>query len=142
MSSIAPQIAPKIGPADVPKSWGKVNTAGNRFEKPDFGDKNETKEKFTQFVGETFFGQMIKSMRSTVGKPAYFHGGRAEEAFQGLMDQKLSEQLTESTADSFAEPMFRHQFPKLAGQEVALDTTAFRSDSPASLSQLQNLSRR
>ena len=30
-------------------------------------------------LGETFYGQMIKAMRSSVGKPAYFHGGRGEE---------------------------------------------------------------
>jgi hypothetical protein len=114
-----------------------VNTASNRFETPDFGDKNEVKEKFTQFVGETFFGQMIKAMRSTVGKPAYFHGGRAEEAFQGLMDQSLSEQLTESTADKFAEPMYRRQFPQLAAKEAAAN-----SNTASSLNQLQNLTRR
>lgn len=142
MSTVALQHAPKIGPPDVPKSWGKVNTAANRFEQPDFGDKNELKEQFTQFVGETFFGQMIKAMRSTVGKPAYFHGGRAEEAFQGLMDQELSEHLTKATAAQFAEPMFYRQFPQLAEKTAALDTTAFRSDSSASLSQLEQLSRR
>lgn len=142
MTTIALEHAPKIGPAEVPKPWGKVNTAANRFEAPDFGEKNETKEKFTQFVGETFFGQMIKAMRSTVGKPAYFHGGRAEEAFQGLMDQKLAEQLTESTADQFAGPMFDRQFPKLSAKEAALDPTAFRVDPSRSLSQLDYLPRR
>lgn len=138
MTTAAIQHAPKFGPPEVPKSWGKVNTAANRFEEPDFGNKNEVKEKFTQFVGETFFGQMIKSMRSTVGKPAYFHGGRAEEAFQGLMDQKLSEQLTEATADKFAEPMYRRQFPQLAAAEAE----AANSNTASALNQLQNLSRR
>lgn len=142
MTTVALEHAPKIGPAETPKSWGKVNTAANRFEQPNFGEKNEVKEKFTQFVGETFFGQMIKAMRSTVGKPAYFHGGRAEEAFQGLMDQTLAEQLTESTADQFAEPMFEHQFPQLSKKEVKLDPTAFRPDPARSLSQLENLPRR
>ena len=91
---------------------GPVNTAANRFEEPDFGEKDELREKFTQFVGETFYGQMIKSMRSTVGKPAYFHGGQAEEVFQGQLDQKLAEHLTEATADQFAEPLFKRQFPQ------------------------------
>lgn len=142
MTAVALEHAPKIGPAETPKSWGKVNTAANRFEQPNFGEKNEVKEKFTQFVGETFFGQMIKAMRSTVGKPAYFHGGRAEEAFQGLMDQTLAEELTESTADQFAEPMFERQFPQLSRKEVKLDPTAFRADPARSLNQLENLPRR
>ena len=75
---------------------------------------DEVREKFTQFVGETFYGQMFKAMRSTVGKPAYFHGGRAEEAFQGQLDQTMTEELTKSTASKFAEPMFERQFPGLA----------------------------
>jgi flagellar protein FlgJ len=74
----------------------------------------ELKEKFTQFVGETFYGQMIKAMRSTVGKPAYFYGGRGEDVFQGQLDQQLAQHLTEATAETFAKPLFNHQFPHLA----------------------------
>ena len=76
--------------------------------------KEELREKFTQFVGEAFYGQMFKAMRSTVGKPAYFHGGRAEEVFQGQLDQTMAEQLTKTTASKFAEPMFARQFPHLS----------------------------
>lgn len=66
----------------------------------------ETKKAFEKFVGETFFSQMLSSMRKTVRKPAYFHGGRAEEVFQGQLDQVLSEQLSEASAGSFAGPMY------------------------------------
>jgi len=81
------------------------------------GNRDELRERFTQFVGEAFFGQMIKAMRSTVGKPAYFHGGRAEEVFQGQLDQQLAQHLTEASAARFAEPMFERQFPRLAQQK-------------------------
>lgn len=91
---------------------------------------NEVREKFTQFVGEAFYGQMFKAMRSTVGKPAYFHGGRAEEAFQGQLDQTMSEQLTKTTASKFAEPMFERQFPGLV-----------QAGKPSDLSQLMQLHR-
>jgi hypothetical protein len=74
----------------------------------------ELRKQFTQFVGEAFYGQMLKAMRSTVGKPAYFHGGRGEEVFQGQLDQHMVEHLTEATADKFAEPLFERQFPHLA----------------------------
>ncbi len=57
---------------------------------------------------------MLKAMRSTVGKPAYFHGGRAEEVFQGQLDQTMAEHLTKASASKFAEPMFERQFPQLA----------------------------
>ena len=68
---------------------------------------------FTQFVGQTFYGQMIKSMRSTVGNAAYFNGGQGEKIFQGQLDQTLAEQMTKASADRFAEPLFHQQFPNV-----------------------------
>jgi flagellar protein FlgJ len=67
---------------------------------------DKTRAAFTDFVGQTMFGQALSSMRKTLDKPAYFHGGRAEEVFQGQLDQMLAEELTESSADTFAGPMF------------------------------------
>ena len=61
---------------------------------------------FNQFVGETFYGQLLSAMRKTVGRPAYFHGGRAEEVFQAQLDQVLGQRMAEASADSFAKPMF------------------------------------
>jgi hypothetical protein len=76
--------------------------------------KEDLREAFTKFVGEMFYGQMFKAMRQTVGKPAYFHGGRAEEAFQSQLDQTMTEQLTKASASKLSEPMFERQFPHLA----------------------------
>lgn len=136
MSTIANINAPHLGLPTTPKSFGPVNTAANRFETPDYGSPDDLRDKFTQFVGETFYGQMIKSLRSTVGEAAYFNGGQAEKAFRGQLDQQLAEHLTEATADRFAKPLFRRQFPHLAEQ------AANRGDAPFALDQLQTLSRR
>jgi Rod binding domain-containing protein len=96
----------------------------------------ELKKQFTQFVGQTFYGQMMKSMRSTVEKPAYFHGGRGEEVFQGQLDQTMADAMTKSTATRFADPMFHRQFPNM--------DTGTPKPQPATvdLSQLEQLSRR
>jgi hypothetical protein len=64
---------------------------------------------------------MLKAMRATVGKPAYFHGGRAEEVFQGQLDQHLAEHLTEASAARFTEPMFERQFPRFAEKAESND---------------------
>ncbi len=61
---------------------------------------------FRDFVGQTLFGQMLSSMRSTVGKPAYFHGGRGEEVFSEQLDQVLVEKITEASASTVADPMY------------------------------------
>jgi peptidoglycan hydrolase FlgJ len=101
------QLRSKLGePAPNPSLHGRGHSA-------------ELREKFTQFVGEAFFGQMLKAMRSTVGKPAYFYGGHAEEVFQGQLDQTMSEQLTKASASKLAEPMFERQFPRLAEAKPA-----------------------
>lgn len=64
------------------------------------------REAFNDFVGQTLFGQMLASMRSSQQKPAYLHGGRAEEIFQGQLDQLLTEELAKSSASTVADPMF------------------------------------
>ena len=66
----------------------------------------QLREAFDAFVGEVFFGQMLKSMRKTLGKPPYFHGGRAEEVFQQQLDQVLAEKLSKASAEKFTGPMF------------------------------------
>jgi hypothetical protein len=66
----------------------------------------EAKAAFHQFVGEAFYSQMLSAMRKTVRQPAYFHGGRAEEAFQGQLDQVLAEELSKASAGSFSGPMY------------------------------------
>ncbi|MBC8355063.1 MAG: rod-binding protein [Planctomycetes bacterium] len=69
-------------------------------------EPSELREAFDSFVGQTFFQQMLSAMRKTVDKPAYFHGGRTEEVFQGQLDQVLSEHMTEAAADEFTDPLF------------------------------------
>ena len=67
---------------------------------------SELRKAFQDFVGQTLFGSMLESMRKTVGKPAYLHGGRTEEVFQKQLDQTIVEELSDSTAKSLSDPMF------------------------------------
>ncbi len=69
------------------------------------GDHEALGEAFQSFVGQTLFGQLLSSMRKTVGKPAYFHGGRAEEIFQAQLDQVLAEKMADTSAEKLSEPM-------------------------------------
>ena len=88
-----------------PKSPG-LQSPG--LQSPDVaGEKDAAfREAFDSFVGEVFFGQMLKAMRKTVGKPAYFHGGQTEEIFQQQLDQVLGEKLAKTSAGKFSGPMF------------------------------------
>jgi Rod binding domain-containing protein len=78
------------------------------------GDSTPTRpllpEAFDQFVGDTFFRQMLKSLRSTTGKPAFMHGGQAEVMFQSQMDEILITDMAKATRDSFSGELFKQQF--------------------------------
>ena len=91
-----PPAAAMKGPASA-----LTSQAAAKGEKPE-----ELKDAFGDFVGNTFYGQLIASTRKTVDKPAYFHGGRGEEVFQGQLDQMLAEKLSDATKEQFAGPMF------------------------------------
>jgi peptidoglycan hydrolase FlgJ len=66
----------------------------------------EVRKTFDSVLGELLFGQMLKSMRKTQGKPAYFHGGQAEEIFTQQLDQVLAQKMSETSADQFVAPMY------------------------------------
>jgi Rod binding domain-containing protein len=79
---------------------------GLRAKPPEDAEDAELKKAFTDFVGQTLFGQLIASMRTTQSEPAYMHGGQAEKIFQNQLDQVLSEEMTKASADSLANPMY------------------------------------
>lgn len=84
-----------------------TSPSGPRLPETSSSDRAELRKAFDQFVGETFYGQMLQAMRKTQNKPAYFHGGRAEEIFQQQFDRVLAEKLTTATADQFTGPMYQ-----------------------------------
>lgn len=96
------------------KGWGEQDASSAIPFHGSTHTSEDLREAFTQFAGEMFYGQMLKAMRQTVGKPAYFHGGRGEEAFQSQLDQTMTEELTKASASKFADPMFERQFPGAA----------------------------
>lgn len=69
-------------------------------------DTPDVREAFTDFVGQTFFGELLKQMRATVDKPAYFHGGLGEDVFQSQLDQLLVERISDAAGPTFSEPMY------------------------------------
>jgi peptidoglycan hydrolase FlgJ len=70
------------------------------------GGSEELQTAFQDFVGQTLFGSMLASMRKTQDKPAYMHGGRAEEVFQQQLDQHIVDDMTKASADTIAGPMY------------------------------------
>ncbi len=66
----------------------------------------ELKETFQKTVAGLIFGQMLKSMRESVGKPAYIHGGQAEDLFQSQLDQVIVDRLAEESGGPFVGDLY------------------------------------
>ena len=85
-------------------------TTATRFDGPaaktDADDK-QFRELLHQFIGQTLFGQMLKSMRATQEKNPYFHGGHSEEIYQSLLDMELTDQMTQASSRTISEPMYK-----------------------------------
>lgn len=65
------------------------------------------REAFQDFVAGTFYQQILKALRSTQEKPAYFHGGQAEEMFQSQLDQQVAEDLAKTNGGTFADQLYQ-----------------------------------
>jgi len=97
----------KVQPAVVSAQWSPATSPTPKPPPSAAGAENaELRETFEQFVGEVFFGQLLKAMRKLTDKPAYFHGGRAEEIFQRRLDELLAKKLSQSSSRRLAEPMY------------------------------------
>ena len=66
----------------------------------------KTRQAFDSSIGEMFFTQLLGAMRTTQGKPAYFHGGQAEEMFRSQLDQTIAQQMTKSHARDFTDALY------------------------------------
>lgn len=97
MTSISTSIAPALPPASSPQPQA-----------PKLGGKDspQLREAFQDFVGQSFFSQVLAEMRKSVGEPAYFHGGMGEEMFQQQLDQILVERMSDASSEQFSQPMY------------------------------------
>lgn len=86
-------------------------------------------ETFDQSVGSTFFRQMLKSLRSSTGKPAYFHGGQAEEIFQSQLDEILISDMAKANGNGFSAELFKQQFPNHSENQSTASQSPKSSDS-------------
>eukprot|EP00913_Durusdinium_trenchii_P013352 g12533.t1 len=111
LSSISSSPQNSVGPAgngSVPAS-ARQNAEGS----------GELRDAFQKFVAGTFYKQMMKSMRKMHDKPAYFHGGQAEEMFQSQMDQYVTEDLAAKHGAALSEPLFDVFATKLNAMKLA-----------------------
>jgi hypothetical protein len=109
-------IHPMTSAVDINRQAAGLQNANRlrEMQKTPEATPEQVRDAFTQFVGESFYAQLLGAMRSSLGKPAYFHGGRAEEIFTSQLDQTMAEQLADKSTQRLIDPLFARQFPWLA----------------------------
>ncbi len=95
-----------MGQGTVPAAKKLLPSPTRPVEKAETCSQSELRKTFEAFLGEVYFGQMLKAMRATMGKPAYVYGGLAEDIFTQQLDQVLAESLAKTLAPQFSGPMF------------------------------------
>lgn len=68
--------------------------------------ESEVKKVFREFAAGTFYREMLGALRKGTGKPAYFHGGYAEDVFRAEMDHHIADDLAARHGESFAGPLY------------------------------------
>jgi Rod binding domain-containing protein len=61
-----------------------------------------------KWVGQTFFGTLLKQMHESPFKSDLFSGGRGGEAFSTLYDQHLAERMARASGRPLANAIVKH----------------------------------
>lgn len=61
-----------------------------------------------QLAGTVFYGTLLRTMRDSVLKGPYGHGGRGEEIFAEQLHGRLAERLGRATKNNLGDQLFRH----------------------------------
>jgi Rod binding domain-containing protein len=100
------RIAPTSHPQGSATSLlAELQNQGKATKTPAKGEL-AVREKFQDFVGGTFYKEMLKALRAAQKPSKYLNGGQAEKIFQSQMDQQIAEDLAHQYAGHLAAPLF------------------------------------
>jgi Rod binding domain-containing protein len=103
------RIAPTSHPQGTTTSLlAELQNHGNTATKTPAKGELAVREKFQDFVGGTFYKEMLKALRAAQKPSKYLNGGQAERIFQSQMDQQIAEDLAHQYAGHLADPLFEN----------------------------------
>jgi len=79
-------------------------TAGAAASKP---KDTQVETQVRKWVGQTFYGTLLKQMRDSPFKSEMFDGGRGGEAFSQLFDQRIADHMTRGVGSKIVRPMVK-----------------------------------
>lgn len=66
----------------------------------------ELREKVGEFVGQIFYGTLLRQMQESKLKGEYFHGGRGEEVFKAQLGMELARRMGRAPDDPIAGKLY------------------------------------
>jgi len=82
------------------------------------GNQKELFKTAQKWVGQTFFGTLLKQMHESPFKSELWSGGRGGEAFSTLYDQHLAERMARASGRPLANSIVKHILKGKSAQQV------------------------
>jgi hypothetical protein len=92
-----------------------------------------------KLVADTFYGTLMRQMHDSPFKSELFSGGRGGQAFQGLLDQKLSDHMAAATHNPLVHAI-THTLERPRNANGQLIHEAYQQHPRPRVSALQHLS--
>ena len=105
MAGIPMSLSPTKG-SSTAAMLSRLSGSGNAAAPLLTGKQSEVREKFQDFVGGTFYKEMLKALRSGQKPPKYLYGKQAEEMFRAQLDQQIAEDMARQHGQAIAGPLF------------------------------------
>ncbi len=86
----------------------------------------ELRQRLGEFVGNIFYGMLIRQMNESGLKGEYFHGGRGEDVFKAQLGMELAQRLGRAAND----PITNRLYEAMARKRLEDDQASQESAAP------------
>jgi Rod binding domain-containing protein len=100
--------SPSITTFQTPVSRSGEKPVASPFPATPGANQKELFQTAQKWVGQTFFGTMLKQMHNSPFKSEMWSGGRGGEAFSTLYDQHLAERMARASGRPLANAIVKH----------------------------------
>ena len=97
-----------LGPKDAARAMRPAILGDvGRWERAPLSEHDQLVEQTRTWVGQTFFGTLLKQMRESPFKSELFSGGSGGQAFSQLHDQRLAEHMARGAGNKLVNAIVR-----------------------------------